>query len=101
VDLNGNWNLGGVRTNTYVGTWAWAQFLSYWSVNAQMGFNPPALSDNLTRGGPLGYSSMGGNVWLTHSVPPRSKVLISDPQLIVDTLPGEAEAGVRAAAIPN
>ena len=46
-------------------------------------------------------SVVGGNVWLTHSVPPRSKVLISDPQLIVDTLPGEEEAGVRASAIPN
>jgi serine O-acetyltransferase len=45
-------------------------------------------------------SVVGGNVWLTHSVPPRSKVLISDPQLVVDTLPGE-EAGVRASAIPN
>jgi serine O-acetyltransferase len=46
-------------------------------------------------------SVVGGNVWLTHSVPPRSKVLISDPQLVVDTLPGEAEAGVRASVIPN
>jgi serine O-acetyltransferase len=46
-------------------------------------------------------SVVGGNVWLTHSVPPRSKVLISDPQLVVDTLPGEEEAGVRASAIPN
>jgi serine O-acetyltransferase len=46
-------------------------------------------------------SVVGGNVWLTHSVPPRTKVLISDPQLVVDTLPGEEKAGVRASAIPN
>lgn len=32
-------------------------------------------------------SIIGGNVWLTHSVPPRTKVLIANPQLIVDTLP--------------
>ncbi len=32
-------------------------------------------------------SVVGGNVWLTHSVPPRTKILISDPQLIMDTLP--------------
>lgn len=31
-------------------------------------------------------SIIGGNVWLTHSVPPGTKVLISDPQLIFDTL---------------
>lgn len=32
-------------------------------------------------------SVIGGNVWLTHSVPPRTKVLISDPQLIMDPIP--------------
>ncbi|MFN8007025.1 MAG: serine O-acetyltransferase EpsC [Terriglobia bacterium] len=32
-------------------------------------------------------SVVGGNVWLTHSVPPRTKVLISDPQLIIDEIP--------------
>jgi serine O-acetyltransferase len=31
-------------------------------------------------------SVIGGNVWLTHSVPPGTKVLISEPQLIFDTL---------------
>ena len=31
-------------------------------------------------------SIIGGNVWLTHSVPPRTKVLISDPQLIMDPI---------------
>jgi serine O-acetyltransferase len=32
-------------------------------------------------------SIIGGNVWLTHSVPPRTKVLIADSQLIMDPLP--------------
>jgi serine O-acetyltransferase len=46
-------------------------------------------------------SVVGGNVWLTHSVPPHTKVLISDPQLVVDSLPGKEETGVPAPAIPN
>jgi serine O-acetyltransferase len=32
-------------------------------------------------------SVIGGNVWLTHSVPPGTKVLIADPQLIMATMP--------------
>jgi len=32
-------------------------------------------------------SVIGGNVWLTHSVPPRTKVLIAEPQLIIDPIP--------------
>jgi serine O-acetyltransferase len=32
-------------------------------------------------------SVIGGNVWLTHSVPARTKVLIADPQLIMDPIP--------------
>ncbi len=32
-------------------------------------------------------SIIGGNVWLTHSVPPGTKVLISDPQLIMAPMP--------------
>ncbi|MEW5975553.1 MAG: serine acetyltransferase [Acidobacteriota bacterium] len=32
-------------------------------------------------------SVIGGNVWLTHSVPPGTKVLISEPQLIMNPLP--------------
>ncbi len=45
-------------------------------------------------------SVIGGNVWLTQSVPPRSKVLVSDPRLVVDTLTGNA-SGVRTSAAPN
>jgi serine O-acetyltransferase len=32
-------------------------------------------------------SIIGGNVWLTHSVPPGTKVLIADPQLIMAPVP--------------
>lgn len=28
---------------------------------------------------------IGGNVWLTHSVPPSTRVLISEPQLVIDS----------------
>jgi serine O-acetyltransferase len=37
-------------------------------------------------------SVIGGNVWLTRSVPPRTKVLISDPQLIMDPLPSAGKS---------
>jgi serine O-acetyltransferase len=32
-------------------------------------------------------SIIGGNVWLTHSVPPGTKVLIAEPQLIMAPMP--------------
>jgi serine O-acetyltransferase len=28
---------------------------------------------------------IGGNVWLTRSVPPYSRVLISEPELVIDS----------------
>ncbi len=63
-DLSGNWNFGGVRTNTFLGSWTWLQFRNFWSVDASIGSNPPARSDNLTRGGPLGYSAAGASGYL-------------------------------------
>jgi serine O-acetyltransferase len=39
-------------------------------------------------------STIGGNVWLTHSVPPNSIVMIEDPGLVM------AEKGARKAARP-
>ncbi len=64
-DLGGNWNFGGVRTGTFVGTYGYAQFTNYWSVNYSVGVNPVASSsDNLTRGGPLGYSAPGASWFL-------------------------------------
>ena len=29
-------------------------------------------------------SIIGGNVWLTHSVPPGTRVIISEPELVID-----------------
>jgi serine O-acetyltransferase len=34
----------------------------------------------------IGHGSViGGNVWLTHSVPPYTRVLISEPELVIDS----------------
>ena len=30
-------------------------------------------------------SVIGGNVWLTRSVPPHTRVIISDPELVIDS----------------
>lgn len=62
-DLSGGWNFGGVRTNTFLGTYGYGQFNNYWSLNYSVGLNPPALSDGLTRGGPLGYGPAGGSTF--------------------------------------
>jgi len=45
-------------------------------------------------------SVIGGNVWLTHSVPPRSRVLISDPQLSIDPLPTHSKVQRNAEKPP-
>jgi len=64
-DLSGAWNFGGVRTNMFVGTYGSGQFHNYWAVDYSVGVNPIAsLSDNLTRGGPLGYSAAGASWYL-------------------------------------
>ena len=34
----------------------------------------------------IGKSSViGGNVWLTRSVPPHTRVIISEPELVIDS----------------
>ena len=64
-DLSGGWNFGGVRTNAFVGTYGSGQFNNYLSVDYSVGVNPIAsLNDNLTRGGPLGYSAPGASWFL-------------------------------------
>ena len=42
-------------------------------------------------------STIGGNVWLTHSVPPNSIVMIGDPGLVVEEKPSPGK-GKRGAA---
>jgi len=54
-----NVNFGGVRTNLRYNFNLYGQFLNYWSAWAYGGFNVRALSDRLTRGGPLAYSPGG------------------------------------------
>ena len=51
-----NINFGGVRTALRYNFNISGQFLNYWSAWAWGGFNVRALSDRLTRGGPLAYS---------------------------------------------
>jgi len=60
-DLQGDWNFGGVRTSTGIGSYAYGQFLNYWSINGSAWFGIRAASDVLTRGGPLGVSPQGIN----------------------------------------
>jgi serine O-acetyltransferase len=43
-------------------------------------------------------STIGGNVWLTHSVPPNSIVMIGDPGLVVAEKHKKAEAGKAGGA---
>jgi len=43
-------------------------------------------------------STIGGNVWLTHSVPPNSVVMIEDPGLLVAEKRKKSEAGRAAGA---
>jgi hypothetical protein len=58
------WNFGGVRTNTYLGAFGFGQLLNYWNLNASLFASAAALSDGLTRGGPLGYSPASGSVFV-------------------------------------
>ena len=50
------WNYGGNRTSTMGEVFGFGEFLNYWSFNAMFYGNLRALSDGLTRGGPLGVN---------------------------------------------
>ncbi|HEX9579784.1 MAG TPA: DUF5916 domain-containing protein [Gemmatimonadales bacterium] len=47
------WNLGGARTLTQVALFSNQTLRNFWRSSAQVLIQPSALSDNLTRGGPL------------------------------------------------
>jgi len=47
------WNFGGVRTSTDVGLFGGVTLKNFWRAEGQVVVLPRALSDNLTRGGPL------------------------------------------------
>jgi hypothetical protein len=63
------WNFDGVRNQYGVGVWSWGQLSNFWGFEAALVRNTRALSDDLTRGGPLmgtpaGWQSeleLGGN----------------------------------------
>ncbi len=47
------WNFGGERQITLLQSFGYMQFANYWQLNAQVDYARRAVSDNLTRGGPL------------------------------------------------
>ena len=50
------WNFGGDRTTSYLQVFANAQFLNYWTVSGSLNASARSVSDDLTRGGPVGIS---------------------------------------------
>jgi hypothetical protein len=64
MNAGAGWNFGGVRTNTSGGIFGYGQFRNYWSVNGNIFVNAHALSDVLTRGGPLAVSPAGINAFV-------------------------------------
>ena len=64
---NAAWNFGGVRQSTGVGVNAYVQFLNYWSVSTGASYQAPAVSDALTRGGPLAGVPAGVSPWVSLS----------------------------------
>jgi hypothetical protein len=63
----GNWNFGGDRTSTFAGVNWFGQFLNYYSINGNINRSFRALSDNLTRGGPLGVQPAQWNSFVGFS----------------------------------
>ncbi|MEJ7809296.1 MAG: DUF5916 domain-containing protein [Gemmatimonadaceae bacterium] len=53
VNSSHSWNYGGVRTSSYAEVNADAKLRNFWGVSGEVWLQPSALSDNLTRGGPL------------------------------------------------
>ncbi len=53
VSLNSGWNFDGVRQYTLPGLFASGTWRNFWRTWVRVGFQTPALSDDLTRGGPL------------------------------------------------
>ncbi|WP_216673747.1 DUF5916 domain-containing protein [Pyxidicoccus fallax] len=57
--LINNWNYGGVRQSTTVSSTASVTFPNFWSGSLTATYQPRALSDVLTRGGPLMQTGQG------------------------------------------
>jgi hypothetical protein len=58
------WNFGGDIGSRRLGVFGFGQFLNYWAVNGNLNVNFRALSDNLTRGGPLAVTPAQVNGFL-------------------------------------
>jgi hypothetical protein len=56
---SGNWNYGGVRQSTRLTLAHGLTFLNFWNARLQVDYLPRALSDTLTRGGPLMQTGQG------------------------------------------
>ncbi|MFP2908807.1 DUF5916 domain-containing protein [Pyxidicoccus sp. 3LFB2] len=57
--LNNNWNYGGVRQSTGLSSTVSATFPNFWTGAVTASYFPRALSDVLTRGGPLMQTGQG------------------------------------------
>jgi len=61
---SGQWNFGGTRLATRFSSYAYGQFLNFWSVQVGGSVGLRALSDDLTRGGPLAVGTSSWNASL-------------------------------------
>jgi hypothetical protein len=50
---NAGWNFGGVRNYTVTGVFGTLTFRNFWTLDHELDYFTPALSDDQTRGGPL------------------------------------------------
>lgn len=62
VALVSNWNYGGVRQSTSLSSTVSATFPNFWTAEVTATYLPRALSDVLTRGGPLMQTGQGVDV---------------------------------------
>jgi hypothetical protein len=68
-----SWNHAGDRLSTSAAVNWNAQFLNWWGMQGNFAVNPRAVSDNLTRGGPLGGVPAGWSSALRISSDPRQR----------------------------
>ena len=68
-----SWNHAGDRLTGYVEASYYLQFLNWWGVQGNFVVAPRALSDNLTRGGPLGVVPAGWMSGFRVSSDPRKR----------------------------
>jgi hypothetical protein len=73
VGASASWNHAGDRLSTSASVNWYAQFLNWWGMQGNVAVNPRAVSDNLTRGGPLGRVPAGWSSALRVSSDPRQR----------------------------